>query len=214
MTKRQKSILVGLILGDAYLQKTGKQNARIRLEHSIKQKEYLEWKILQLSNFFQTKIQTLERKNPILGKTYTYVRAQSMSSSEIGKLQRFFYRESIKVIPDTIQILLKNPLSLAVWFMDDGYYYQRDNISYIYIPNYEERSRQLLLQAFKDNFQLMPVVKSKKRRLVLVFNVNETKNLMELIKRFVIPSMQYKIPFDPVSTDRNPLNMESSEIVL
>ena len=51
MKQRQEDLVIGMILGDAYLQKTGKQNARLRLEHSIMQKAYLEWKISQLENY-------------------------------------------------------------------------------------------------------------------------------------------------------------------
>lgn len=205
MTRKQKSIFIGLILGDAYLQKTGKQNARLRLEHSVKQKTYLEWKVFLLKNYFQSKIEVLTRTNSVWNKTYQYVRIQSASSSDIGKLQRIFYKDSEKVIPNAINKLLHDPLSLAIWFMDDGYYYLRDKMSYIYIPNYHKESINFLLQALKDNFQLMPLLKEKKKGLVLVFNVSETQKLMKLISAYIIPSMQYKISPDPVSTDRKSL---------
>ncbi len=203
MTKKQRSVFIGLILGDGYLQKTGKQNARLRLEHSLKQKEYMAWKVILLKNYFQAKIQTLERTNSSWGKTYSYVRIQSMSSSEIGKFQRIFYKDSKKIIPVTINKLLNNSLSLAVWFMDDGYYYHRDKMSYIYIPNYDKESIQFLLKALQDNFNLMPILKAKKKGLVLIFNVVETQKLMKLISKDIIPSMRYKISLDPVSTDQN-----------
>jgi hypothetical protein len=38
MNQRQKAILLGMVLGDCYLQKTGEKNSRIRLEHS-----YFRW---------------------------------------------------------------------------------------------------------------------------------------------------------------------------
>lgn len=203
MTQRQKNALIGMILGDAYLQQTGKQNARIRLEHSIRQREYLEWKVNLLRDYFQTKIQSLNRTNTIWNKTYQYVRIQSTSSPEFGKLRKLFYRDSIKIVPKNINDIFKNGLSLAIWFMDDGYYYQRDKMSYIYIPKYEDESIGNLLSCLKENFNLMPVVKRKKKGLVLVFSVIETKKLIELIKKFIVVSMTYKIPLDPVSTERN-----------
>lgn len=202
MTRKQKDALIGMILGDVYLQKTGKQNARIRLEHSISQKEYLEWKISLLKNYFQSSIKTLERTNTFWNKSYTYVRIQSTSSPEFGKLQRLFYKESLKIFPKNVIALFKNPLSLAIWFMDDGYYYPRDKMSYIYIPYYDQKSLGNLQYCLKQNFDLLPSIKTKKKGLVLVFNVIETKKLMELIRKFIIPSMFYKIPLDPVSTER------------
>lgn len=214
MTKKQKDVLIGMILGDAYLQKTGKQNARLRLEHGISQEEYLKWKVNILKNYFQSKIQFLERTNPIWKRTYNYVRIQSESSPEFGKLQRLFYKESKKVIPETIISLFKSPLSLAIWFMDDGYYYQRDKISYIYIPNFDEESIKFLLNGLKVNFNLLPKLKYKKNGLVLIFNVSETQKLVDLIKQFIIPSMRYKIPFDPVSTEQKSPQATNSEIAI
>ena len=123
MIKIEKALVIGSILGDGFLQKTGKNNARLRLEHSLKQEDYLLWKIRILDNYFQSKPQYLERNNLKFGKSYQYVRAQSYSGSEFGKLSKSFYKDGEKVIPKNIQNLLKDPLSLAVWFMDDGYYY-------------------------------------------------------------------------------------------
>ena len=191
-----------MILGDAYLQKTGKTNARIRLEHSEKQKDYLLWKGLQFPEFFQGKPTRLIRFNPIFKKEYSYLRWQSNASPEIGKFHQKFYQNGRKIIPQELLRLLNSSLSLAVWFMDDGYFYHRDKIAYIYIPKYSLEERERLLKMLKDNFSLEAKIKIKKRgNLVLVFSVEETKKLILLIKPFIIPSMQYKLPsLDPLST--------------
>jgi len=214
MTRKQKDIVIGMILGDAYLQKTGKQNARLRLEQGISQRNYLEWKVEQLQNYFQSKIKVLERNNPIWNKTYQYVRIQSTASPDFGKLQNIFYNNSQKIIPKTITTIFKNPLSLAVWFMDDGYYYQRDKIAYLYIPNFDKESMKYLLETLKHNFSLLPILKKKKRGSVLIFSVIETQKLISLIGKHIILSMRYKLPLDPVSTDRKSHNATSSEIVI
>ncbi len=193
MTSKQKSALIGMILGDVYLQKTGKYNARIRFEHSINQKEYLEWKVSLFKDYFQGKIQILDRFHAKWDNTYTYVRAQSYSSPEFGKFQRVFYKDSKKIIPSSFKMLFKRSLSLAIWFMDDGYYYPRDKMSYIYIPNYDEESILNLTSSLKENFNLIPSLKLKKKGLVLSFNVSETKKLMQLIQKHVVASMNYKL---------------------
>ncbi|KKR92374.1 MAG: LAGLIDADG homing endonuclease [Candidatus Daviesbacteria bacterium GW2011_GWA1_41_61] len=195
MTKKQKAIIIGSILGDGFLQKTGAKNARLRLEHSLLQKEYLLWKCQILGNYFQSKPQILERKNPVFDKTYQYIRAQSYSGSELGIFFHLFYKNGKKIIPEKISDLLKDPLMLAVWFMDDGYYYPRDRIAYLYLPKLDQASIDNLLNALKVNFNLSPILKIKKRgEYVLNFSVVETKKLVQLIKLFVISSMSYKIP--------------------
>lgn len=209
MTRNQKSVVIGSILGDGYLQKTGKENARLRLEHSLKQKDYLLWKCEVLKNFFQSKPQYLERNNLKFGKTYQYIRAQSYSGAEFGKLQRLFYKDNLKVIPDKITTLLKDPRALAVWFMDDGYFYARDKMAYFYLPPYDPNSLKNLMETLKSNFNLEPVLKKKRRgELVLVFSVPETVKLLILVKNFIIPAMEYKLKilFDPVSTETHKRN--------
>ena len=110
MTRKQKAVFVGMILGDAYLQKTGENNARIRLEHSDKQEDYLIWKARVFPEYFQGKPVSLSRFNSQFGKTYSYVRWQSNASSEIGKWRKVFYDlTGRKVIPQEIKKLLTDP---------------------------------------------------------------------------------------------------------
>ena len=52
LSKRQNAIIVGSILGDAYVQATGQKNARLRYEHGGKQKSYLFWKVKELQPLF------------------------------------------------------------------------------------------------------------------------------------------------------------------
>lgn len=46
MSERQREILIGCVLGDAYITKLGK----IRIEQSIKQREYVAWKYSELKS--------------------------------------------------------------------------------------------------------------------------------------------------------------------
>lgn len=202
MTGKQKAILVGMILGDTFLQKTGETNARIRLEHSSRQKDYLVWKVSHFPEFFQGDFTSLSRFNSRFGKTYYYVRWQSKTSSKIGEFRKIFYdNQGRKIVPANIKSLLTDSISLAVWYMDDGYLYHRDKMIYIYLAKYTKSELDLLLQALKENFSLFPGLKIKKTgSIVLVFSVSETKKFLKLINQYIIPSLQYKL-LDPVTTE-------------
>ncbi len=202
VTKRQREILIGTILGDGYLQRTGKRNARLKLEHSQHQKDYLWWKYEQLHNLMQDNPKRLERYNPIWKRTYTYYRCQTHSLPLLGRYKRYFYDEQgLKRIPENIAQLLRSPLSLAVWFMDDGHYYPRDGVAYIYLSRYSGEELQRLVTALKDNFGLHPQVVWKKGYPCLYFPRKETQRLMALIKPWVPPCMKHKTPSDPVTTE-------------
>ena len=195
LTKAQKSALVGMILGDGFLQKTGKKNARLRLEHSLKQKEYLEWKVSLLPKLFQGKVKILERKHPKTGRIYKYVRVQSNSSPFLGKMRELFYPKGKKIIPPKAKSLLKHPLGLAIWYLDDGYYYKRDNVGYLYLGKISKKEANIALGLLESNFGIKTKVLDKKNKgLALYFSPNQTERLKKTIQRFVIPSMIYKLP--------------------
>ena len=197
MNKRERSIVIGGILGDSFLQKTGKKNARLRLEHCARQKEYIFWKWRELARYMQDKPRYLSRFNPVWKKQYNYYRCQSHSSPEFGKLQLLFYSDKQKQIPEAINKLL-DELALAVWFMDDGYYYKRDKIAYIYLSKLTDESIQRLKCVLAENFNLFPKLEKKKTQtLNLKFCADDTRKLMKIIAPHVINCMRHKIDEEP-----------------
>lgn len=204
LNKKEREIVIGTILGDGYLQMTGARNARLRLEHGVKQKNYIFWKWQQLQRIMQSPPKKIIRYNPIYKATYGYYRCQSHSSPELGKLRQLFYRENQKVVPDNLDKIFRSNLSLAVWYMDDGYYYHRDKTAYIYLSNLSKENLDKLMEVLKKNFNLIPKIEIKKRgNFNFKFTVAETDKLINLIQADVIPSMKYKLPKSlniPVST--------------
>ena len=193
-SKEQKAILVGTILGDGYLQKTGKKNARLRLEHGDKQKDYLFWKVSQFPKLFQGEPKYLERKHSLSGQIYKYWRHQSNSTPELGKWHAKFYEEGKKHIPNNLRDLLQGSLGLSVWYMDDGYYYPRDRVSYLYLGRVSKNEAEIAKTALEKNFNIFPKVLDKKQKgFAFYFSHNETKRLHDMIRQYVLPSMQYKL---------------------
>ncbi len=190
----QRDILVGTILGDAFLQKTGEKNARLRLEHGGKQKSYLLWKVKNLSQLFQGKPTYLRRIHPLSKQAYEYWRHQSQSMPELGKLRRIFYPEGKKTIPPNLEEFLRSPLVLAVWYMDDGYYYARDRIAYLYLGNVTRAEADVAARAMQAQFDLHARVLVKKKGFALCFSPDQTQKLASLVEPYVIELFKYKLP--------------------
>lgn len=183
-----------MILGDAYLQKTGKKNARLRLEQGARQKDYLFWKISKFPKLFQGKPKYLERKHPLTGKVYKYWRHQSNSTPELGKWQRVFYPDGKKHIPENLKDILKDFLSLAVWYMDDGYYYDRDKVSYLYLGRVNKKEAEIANIMFEENFGIFSKTLDKKQKgFALYFSPSETIKFHKKIEKFILPLFDYKI---------------------
>lgn len=200
LTKQQTNVLIGTILGDGFLQKTGERNARLRLEHSQKQKDYVLWKGRIFGRLFQGSPNFLERIHPKSGATYKYCRWQSSAGPAFGKWRKYFYPNGKKIIPNDIGEILTEPITLAVWYMDDGYFNKMDSNSYIYLGRVARAEAEILQKAIKKNFDIVATVYDKKAKgFALFFGAKETKKLQALISPFIIESLRYKL-FDPVTT--------------
>lgn len=198
LTKRQEAILIGSVLGDGFLQKTGAKNARLRFEHGAKQKEYLIWKGSQFGRLFQSKPSYLERKHPKSGEIYKYWRWQSSTSPILGKWQKYFYPNSAKQIPQDLEKILTEPISLAIWYMDDGYYSLKDKSSYIYLGRVSKNEALIAQKAIENNFDIKSKVYDKKKKgFALFFSVSETKKLHSKLMEHMHPSMNYKTSLTP-----------------
>lgn len=198
LTKRQQAILTGTLLGDGFLQKTGSKNARLRLEHGGRQKEYLLWKGAQFPKLFNTEPDYIERIHPKTKQTYTYWRLQSHATPELGKWQTLFYTDGAKHIPRTLAELLTERIALATWYMDDGYYDPKQKHSLIYLGRVSREEADIARDAIEKNFSLSPRVYDKKvKGFALFFPVAETKKLHTLLRSEIIDSMKYKLSLTP-----------------
>ena len=195
LLKVQRLVLIGTLLGDAYIQPVGKRNARLRLEHSIHQKDYIFWKWEVFKNYMQSRPKLIKRYNPRWKKWYSYYRCQSHSSPIFAKYRRLFYEDNRKRIPQNIKTLLKAPLTLAVWFMDDGYFYKRNKHIFIYLPKYKFEEIELLRRALKENFGLQAKYKEKKKgaERYLWFDKTESEKLLRIIEPHLLPSFKSKL---------------------
>jgi hypothetical protein len=202
LTKQQTNVLIGTILGDGFLQKTGEKNARLRLEHGHKQKDYVLWKGNIFGRLFQGKPSFLERVNPKSKKKYQYFRWQSSAVLAFGKWRKYFYQNGKKTIPKDIEKFLVHPITLAVWYMDDGYFSLKDRNSMIYLGKISRSEGELLQKTVSKNFGLECKLYDKKNKgFALFFGVEVTRKLHDIVGPFIIESLKYKINLlDPVTT--------------
>lgn len=194
LTKKQNSIILGTLLGDGFLQKTGKVNARMRLEHGGKQKDYLLWKGRQFPRLFQGAPSFLERIHPLSKGKYQYWRWQSTTSPVLGEWREYFYKDGKKKIPKDLSQKL-DKLALAIWYMDDGYYCERDKSSYIYLGRVSKEEAETAERAIAENFGINPKIYDKKQKgFALFFSVSETVKLHnEIRSQMLVPLFNYKL---------------------
>lgn len=193
LTQRQRSIIVGTILGDGYLQPTSKHSARLRIEQSAKQKWYALWKYRELRPHMQSAPIALTRHNPVYRRTYHYARCQTYAHPELGTLRRLFYTpRGPKRVPEAAGRML-TPLALATWYMDDGYLFRDDHVAYIYLSDLSASSRARLKRILAHRYDLHPRLYRKKLGDCFYFPVAETRKLLRIVRRYILPQFRYKV---------------------
>ena len=196
LNKEQEAALIGMILGDGFIQKTGSKNARLRLEHKADHKDYLIWKAKIFPKLFQGQPVFLKRLHPLTKKIYSYVRFQSSSSPVFGKFRMVFYPEGRKIIPNNLGKLIKSDLTLTIWYLDDGYYYPRDKCAYIYLGRVSRNEAEIASQVIYRKFGLENRILDKKNKgFAIYFSPNQIQRLKAIIEKHKPPKiMAYKLP--------------------
>lgn len=116
----RREIMVGLLLGDGWLEKK-KINARFRLEQSDAHKGFLFLAYEFLSLFCQSPPKYRERFDKRTSKVYKSWLFSTKSLSTITELYNVFYdNNNKKIVPTNIKDYI-SPASLAMWIMCDGW---------------------------------------------------------------------------------------------
>lgn len=182
-----RDILIGAILGDGYLEPHGK-GVRLQIKHSVRFRDYVEWKRKQLRQLKPSSIYHCEGKYPSL-------RFVTRSHPLLISLREKFYYDGTKHIPDDIGSLLNSPLSLAVWFMDDATIDKRQGSILFETQSFSRKEIEKLRQCLRDNFGIESSIhkSGRMRGLRLYIPVAQSKRLVEILKPFMVKSMRYKV---------------------
>jgi hypothetical protein len=182
LTERQKAVIVGCLLGDGSMR--CKTNALLEINHSIKQKVYVEWKYSELKNLVSTR-----PHQRLCNAGRVAYRFTTKSLPELTETFKQFYVNRKKIIPDNLQI---HPLSLAVWFMDDGCKSHR--AIYLNTQKFSDVEQNKLLFLLKKQFDVHASLNKDKKYYRLRIAVGSVGKFVEIIKPYLLPMFCYKTP--------------------
>ncbi|GMX58827.1 MAG: hypothetical protein MCSN_4810 [Candidatus Microsyncoccus archaeolyticus] len=190
LTQLQESLIIGSILGDGYVRIIpGRKDAFLEINHSIKAKEYVDWKYSVLKNI--CKSEPKERNTNDGRVAYRFFTKQNC---EITNLLNLFYENGKKIIPVNLEL---NPIILAVWFMDDGS--KSKSSVYLNTQQFGLIDQNRLLHKLRQ-FGLKARLNRDKKYYRIRFLSESIFKLNQIIDPYVISSMRYKLSYDPVET--------------
>ncbi len=198
-SSREKEIVIGTILGDAHIASL-KTHARLEVNHSEKQKDYVLWKYNEFRNMVGAKPHEIHIADERYNKTYKQWRFSTKVHPELTEFHQLFYKKGKKIIPKNIGSFLISPLSLAVWFMDDG---GRRNDSYGLFLNtlsFTKNEHRVLIKVLKENFSLDCRMHWIQDGFRIYIPSAEAQKFCTLVYPHILPSMHYKLSFNPVTT--------------
>ena len=121
ISKDQKDIICGSLLGDARLESRSQKNsARLRVHQGWKQKDYVFWKYEMLKNLVSSPPKKIVCwNNPKNNENYYSWHFHIKTFPELREIYETFYKNGKKILPSNLIDIL-NPLALLVWIMDYG----------------------------------------------------------------------------------------------
>jgi len=200
MNKKFRGILIGMILGDATLrvrkdtQYPNTWHNVLSIKHGEKQKEYIEYKANLIHSMFGGKPITVR---PINNSGYPgYLIYKSHKYFRI--LYKRMYKNGKKTFTSQVLNWL-TPEGIAIWYMDDGSLCAKKRNGKIhaydlYLNTYSTKEEnEVIIQYFQDAYDIHFTLSKNKGLYRIRCGTKEARKFIELVKPYIIPSMQYKI---------------------
>lgn len=197
LSKKQKEILIGLILGDGHLERLYTPSlGRLKVEHSYKQKDYVDWIYKEFQDWVRSKPRP--RKVSAFGKLYLNYGFCTYGHVLLGEFKERFYKGKKKVIPNNLEKDI-TPLGLAVWYMDDGSIKsKRHKGVFLNTQGFEEGEIRKLQKILRKKFGIKSITRDQTRNQKIKKQIylggESGESFIWLIRSYIIPSMKYKIP--------------------
>lgn len=184
LTQKQKSLIIGTILGDGYLRIIPKRkNAFLEVNHSANQKDYVDWKYEILKSIVKSKPK-LRNGN---GHRVAY-RFYTQCLPEITELFASFYKNGKKIIPENLMV---DQFGLAVWFMDDGS--NSGGSIYLNTQQFSEDEQRKLQNILIGQYGVRSNLNRDKIYKRIRIIKEDASKFCDLIRQHIPQSMEYKL---------------------
>ncbi len=196
LSEFQWQVVLGGLLGDGVLSASRSGHAaRFRLGHGVAQAGYADWMASLFAN--------LSVSRTVNAKGSVFHDVQPLA--ELAELRRAVYIAGKKVISEEYLKAL-TPLSLAIWYSDDGHYAERalglqdrtkdgSGRIEICVEAIESASRRRLRDWLADTWGIAGRLQERgsRRISVLSFPKDESTKFQALVAPFIHPSLEYKL---------------------
>ena len=200
LSQFQWEVVRGGLMGDGAISPTRSGGgARFRFGHGAQQATYADWKASLFANI--DKSRSVRESDGAVSFDLTPL-------PELAELRRSVCMDGKKVggrkVFDDDFLKRLTPLSLAIWYMDEGHFRLRakgpqersregSGRSEVCVEAMAPETRDRFIAYLAATWGIRPALATRGGKAVLVFSEDETAKLHALIAPFVHPSMGYKL---------------------
>lgn len=190
-------IIIGTLLGAGHFEKRkGGVGTRLIIEQSGRNIEYLIW----FYNYFAERGYCSKNKPKLFkrikkqNKVFFSYKFNTFTFSSFNWLYDEFYNNGIKQLPINLLDQYLTPLSLAIWFIDDGSCFSGNRKGLRIATHCFEKSQlDLLCILLNQKYELELKIHKDKDKYSLYINHKTSKIFANLIEKYMLKSIRYKL---------------------
>lgn len=192
--KEQISAIIGTLLGDGHIAKNG----MLQINHCEDQHEYIKLKQYIFGGTLGKTVAYKEISNGFKKTEYYGYKLSSPVNCQTKFLRNLAYDQyGVKKISKLIEHI--DELSLAIWYMDDGSYNNgKSNGAYptcsLSTHGFSYDEQLLIQEMFRDKWNIDVKLCKQGTYTYIQFSNNSSLKFWNLIEKYIIPSMRYKLP--------------------
>lgn len=189
----EEQVIRGTLLGDGSLTNlnTATSHKGVRFLHSVKQKEYVKYKV-NLIRHFGNKISEFNSETSYSSGKVRYI---SRTHPLMNKLHKELYCNGSKRV--TKQYLSKlDWLGFAIWYMDDGSRQTgcKSNSIHLHTEGYSKEEVEIIHNFYNDIGFKNYIQNPKKEYYIINFSTEASDRIWTEIRKYIPPCMEYKLP--------------------
>jgi LAGLIDADG DNA endonuclease family len=188
LTKEEKSIIIGLLLSDGWLQKRKGWNPRLGLKQSIKNFKFLWFTFIKLSKLcsnYPYSTKTIKRNKLFFGISF-----QTRQLKCLYEIYEILYENNKKVIKPILFDYF-DYIVIAYWIMGDGA--KRNKGVILCTDNFSFKDIILLINILKIKFDLDCTIHNDNNKYRIFINKNSLNKIYNNIKPYFEDMFLYKI---------------------
>ena len=187
----QHNILVGTLLGDAYLEPKGKKpNYRYVFNQKKEKKDYVQHIYQIFHDWCSKEPQTAKSGKNIRGDITEFYYIKTCTHPKFDLYANQFYKKNKKIVPMKLQDWINSQV-LSYWFMDDG---SKTNKAYILnTQNFSLNQQEYLVEILQKKFEIKISIHKDRSNYRLYIPTCSSEKFTNIIKPYILPSFEYKL---------------------